>query len=260
LWDQAWKKANSGFHAAVNWAEKHKAEIAGVAVGLAVGVGCGLAIGWTGVGAVACGALAGAVGSMVTYALATPAKERSLGGLLLAGAIGAATGVIPFAGKFATPLVGAAVRQAGAKIAQGIARAAVQRAVGAVASKVGGGLGRAAAHSEGLSSGLKQLAEAHITETGDTVLGRYPGYIAKAQARDASYFDIGDAWNSLSPAERTGANNHFLDVIADRGDRVLLSTVKREIGNRGALPDEIKYLTRQRGYSWVNQWSLRPSG
>ena len=35
-----------------------------MAVGVVVGVGCGVAIGWTGVGAVACGALAGAAGSI----------------------------------------------------------------------------------------------------------------------------------------------------------------------------------------------------
>jgi hypothetical protein len=79
-WAQALNKAKSGFHTAVNWAEKHKAEIAGAAVGLAVGVGCGLAIGWNGVGAVACGVLAGAVASAVTYMIATPEKERSAGG------------------------------------------------------------------------------------------------------------------------------------------------------------------------------------
>ncbi|WP_162907046.1 LamG-like jellyroll fold domain-containing protein [Allorhizocola rhizosphaerae] len=49
-----------------NWIEEHKAEIAGFVVGAVVGIGCGALIGWTGVGAVACGALAGAAGSFVT--------------------------------------------------------------------------------------------------------------------------------------------------------------------------------------------------
>ena len=130
-WAQAWNKAKSGFHAAVNWAEQHKAEIAGAAVGLAVGIGCGVAIGWTGVGAIACGALAGAVGSMVTYALATPEKERSLGGLLVAGVIGAATGVIGAAiGMAAAPAVGAAARAVGSAIAKTAAGTAVSKAVG----------------------------------------------------------------------------------------------------------------------------------
>lgn len=41
-----------------------------------MGVGCGVAIGWTGVGAVAYGVLAGAVASAVTYMIATPEQER----------------------------------------------------------------------------------------------------------------------------------------------------------------------------------------
>ncbi|MCC8242701.1 polymorphic toxin-type HINT domain-containing protein [Saccharothrix luteola] len=48
-----------------DWIVAHKADIAGFGAGLLVGAGCGALIGWTGVGAVACGALAGAVGSVV---------------------------------------------------------------------------------------------------------------------------------------------------------------------------------------------------
>ena len=87
-----------------------------------------------------------------------------------------------------------------------------------------------------------------------------PNYIDKAQVLTASYFDIGDAWDALSPAERTAANNYFLDQIAARGDRVLLSTPKLQIQSGTALSNEIQYLTQQQGYVWVNQWSLRPGG
>ncbi len=45
---------------ATQFVEDHAAEITGFAVGAVVGIGCGAAIRWTGVGAVACGALAGA--------------------------------------------------------------------------------------------------------------------------------------------------------------------------------------------------------
>jgi RHS repeat-associated protein len=138
-WDQAWNKAKSGFHAAVNWAEQHKAEIAGVAVGIAVGVGCGVAIGWTGVGAVACGALAGAVGSMVTYALATPAKERSLGGLLVAGAIGAATGALTVGiGAKVAPLVGSAARSVARSFGGNVAHAVVGYLQGSLRAAIRG--------------------------------------------------------------------------------------------------------------------------
>ncbi len=133
-WNQAWNKANQGFKHAANWAEQHKAEIAGATVGLAVGIGCGVAIGWTGVGAIACGALAGAVASMVTYALATPEKERSVGGLLTAGLVGAVTGAAGgVIGRAAAPVVGAAARYAGARMASTAARVAVPKLTGGAA-------------------------------------------------------------------------------------------------------------------------------
>jgi RHS repeat-associated protein len=224
-WDQAWNKASSGFHTAVNWAEKHKAEIAGVAVGIAVGVGCGVAIGWTGVGAVACGALAGAVGSMVTYALATPAKERSLGGLLVAGAIGAATGALTVGiGAKVAPLVGAVARVAGAKIAQGVARTAVQRVVGASASaaaKIGGGsAGRAAEGADhlvlgkslGLESRAAQIGGRHLMNETD-----WQGAVTRA---------VGDPSTKISVA---------LDGVEGAGSTYgrVMSAVQRSASGRG---------------------------
>ncbi|GAA4233421.1 polymorphic toxin-type HINT domain-containing protein [Actinomadura meridiana] len=53
------------YQAASEFAQDHAAAIAGIATGVVVGAGCGALIGWTGVGAVACGALAGAAGALV---------------------------------------------------------------------------------------------------------------------------------------------------------------------------------------------------
>jgi len=119
---------------------------------------------------------------------------------------------------------------------------------------------RTARATGGLSGDVVRLAEGNLTTSGDTVLGHYPGYIEKANARGASYFDIGVAWDSLSATQRTAANNHFLEVVAARGDRILLSTPKTQIREGSALADEIQYLTTNHGYRWVNQWSLRPGG
>ena len=111
---------------------------------------------------------------------------------------------------------------------------------------------------------IKRLAEAHITDTGVTVLGRYHPltngvgqYIAKANKLKASYFDLGDVYKMLSPQQQKIANFHFLDIIAEKGDKVLLSVPKTKIPRGITLWDEVEYLTKEKGYHWVNQWSLQ---
>lgn len=112
--------------------------------------------------------------------------------------------------------------------------------------------------AKSLSTEIRALSEAHLTESGRTVLGHFPGYVEKAQARGASYFVIGDAWKGLNEADRWAANRHFLDKIASSGDQVLLSTAKTKIRPGSSLAREVQYLTQEKGYRWVNQWSLRP--
>lgn len=112
----------------------------------------------------------------------------------------------------------------------------------------------------GLSDDLVRLAEQNVRNSGDTVLGHFPGYIEKANARGASYFDIGDAWDGLTDAQRRAANHHFLDTVAGRGDRVLLSLPKTEVRPGSWLADELQHLTQEHGYRWVNQWALVPGG
>jgi Pretoxin HINT domain len=113
-------------------------------------------------------------------------------------------------------------------------------------------------HNTCISPAIKRLAESHITSSGDTVLGHFPGYVDKAKRLGASYFDIGPVWNTLSATQRWHANTHFLDVIAARGDRVLLSVPKYNIRPGSILEDEVSHLINNRGYQWVNQWALKP--
>jgi RHS repeat-associated protein len=106
---------------------------------------------------------------------------------------------------------------------------------------------------------INELAEMNINNSGRTVLGHYEpngGYISKAQKMNASYFDIGDIWNQMDKEERWAANTHFLDVIAGKGDQVYLSVPKQNIRPGSYLVDEINYLTKEKGYQWINQWSL----
>ncbi len=109
-----------------------------------------------------------------------------------------------------------------------------------------------------LPSNIKDISEANITNTGEAVLGHFPGYIDKANSRGASYFDIGDAWIELSDAQRWAANTHFLDKITAKGDQVNLSLPKTKVRPGSWLDEEIKYLIREKEYVWINQWSLKP--
>ena len=103
---------------------------------------------------------------------------------------------------------------------------------------------------------IAELAEANITNSGETVLGHFPGYIDKAKANGASFFDIGDVWNLLTPTQRWAANTHFLDKIASRGDQVLLSLPKSKVRPDSYLAKEIQYMINEKGFRWINQWSL----
>ncbi len=80
------------YKAAETWVKEHKAEIAGFVVGAVVGVACGVAIGWTGVGAVACGALAGAAGAWVTGAMQGKSGWDLVGDVAAGALFGGVTG------------------------------------------------------------------------------------------------------------------------------------------------------------------------
>jgi hypothetical protein len=74
------------------FAHDHAAAIVGGIAGIAVGLGCEAAIGWTGVGAVACGALGGAVGSFVTGYMNGQRGWDLAGTTLMGAAVGGITG------------------------------------------------------------------------------------------------------------------------------------------------------------------------
>ncbi|GAB3801169.1 RHS repeat-associated core domain-containing protein [Micromonospora zhanjiangensis] len=133
---------------AANWVDDHKAAIAGAAVGIVVGIGCGAAIGVTGVGAVACGALAGAAASMVQYAIETKVEHKgnfSLGGMLVQGAVGAVVGGVmgglgSIVGQGVKAGVSSLLSGAGAKAAAAAGKAALKKE----AAAIGNGLTRGA--------------------------------------------------------------------------------------------------------------------
>ena len=98
----------------------------------------------------------------------------------------------------------------------------------------------------------------YYSDTGEAVLGHFPGYLQKAEAKGASFFDLGDAWDSMTDAQRLAANQNFLDTVAAKGDQIFLSVPKRDIRPDSWLEWETDYLTESLGYQWINQWSLVP--
>ena len=107
---------------------------------------------------------------------------------------------------------------------------------------------------------LESLAEAHINNSGVTVLGNFErngyGYIEKAIEKGASYFHIAeDIWRTLSGTAQRYANNHFIDTIAEMGDKVLVTPSKNLIRNPSAAIDGIVRL-KELGYRWINQWLM----
>ncbi|BCJ52819.1 hypothetical protein Asp14428_42940 [Actinoplanes sp. NBRC 14428] len=121
-----------------NWVSDHKADIAGVVVGAVVGVGCGAAIGWTGVGAVGCGALAGAAGS-ITHDLVEGGHSVGdmAGNALLSGAIGGVTGgLMSVGGSALSAGVRSLVGGQGAQIARQAASSAAKAEVRNIASGI----------------------------------------------------------------------------------------------------------------------------
>ncbi|TAM62943.1 hypothetical protein [Mycobacterium sp.] len=110
---------------------------------------------------------------------------------------------------------------------------------------------------------LRAMSEAHLTGSGETVLGPYknpfggPSYIDLAQQRGASYFDIGDAWNSSTPVEQLAANQHVLDIAIANRDTIRLSTSIDSVLDNTYTAAELKYLM-EHGYQAADGYTLVP--
>ncbi len=140
------KKAHELAKNTVRWVAQHKAQIVGTLVTVGVGVGCGLLLGWTGVGAVACGGIAGFAGSFASGLVA----GKSLGQATMDGVVGGLTGALGGAiggalvGKVANGLLGeggSALARIGANALDGVVAGAVTGAgAGAYGSALSCGL------------------------------------------------------------------------------------------------------------------------
>jgi hypothetical protein len=84
---------------------------------------------------------------------------------------------------------------------------------------------------------------------GQTVIGKYPQYLQKAEELGANRFNIPmDIWNKMSAAERWAANKQFLDDAIRRGDEFILANPVTNINTVGGyFRRELEYLIQQ-GY------------
>ncbi|MDT5024223.1 MAG: hypothetical protein QOE61_649, partial [Micromonosporaceae bacterium] len=132
-----------------SWVSDHKADIAGFVAGAVVGVGCEAAIGWTGVGAVACGFAAGAVGSVVHDMVEGGHSVGDMAGdAVIGGFIGGVTGgVFSVAGRALSAGVRSLVSGEGAQVARQAAVGAGKTEAKNISSGLAKAVGKGCTHS-----------------------------------------------------------------------------------------------------------------
>ncbi|WP_255801408.1 endonuclease [Mycobacteroides abscessus] len=114
-----------------------------------------------------------------------------------------------------------------------------------------------------MSPELRGLAEQHLTGSGETVLGPFkpetggPSYIEVAKQHGASYFDIGEAWNSATPTQQLAANQHVLDTAIANRDTIKLSVPFYEIRPDTYTGAELRYI-QEHGYQRINDTTFAP--
>lgn len=110
---------------------------------------------------------------------------------------------------------------------------------------------------------LRAMSEAHLTGSGETVLGPFnpagggPSYIQVADDRGASYFSLGDAWNSFTPTEQLAANQHVLDMAIANRDKITLSVPFYRVSPDTYTAAELRYL-EEHGYRRIGDNTLMP--
>jgi hypothetical protein len=117
-----------------------------------------------------------------------------------------------------------------------------------------------------MSPHLQVLAEQHLTGSGETVLGPFapvsggPSYIDVAKDAQASYFDIGDAWNTSTPTQQLAANQHVLDIAIANRNTIKLSVPYYEIRPDTYTGAELRYIQKN-GYQRIDDTTfVLPNG
>ncbi|WP_306210198.1 polymorphic toxin-type HINT domain-containing protein [Actinoplanes sp. RD1] len=152
----------SGVQKAGDWVVDHKAEIIGGIAGAVVGIGCGALIGVTGVGAVACAAAGGAVGSLVTDLVEGGKGWKEMAAdALLGGTIGAVLGPLSSVGGSAISGAARGLLSGGVREALSVSGSAATSALKSFGSRqVGGVVGKALANRSAGSAGREAVESA----------------------------------------------------------------------------------------------------
>lgn len=187
------------WHATVHWAQKHPTLVSTV-VSVAVGIGCEAAIGVTGVGAVACGAVAGAVASAVSYGLTCSAAHNcNVKDLAVETAVGAVTGAVGGA-------LGVAAG-AGSKLVVGAAKNLMRKAVTRGAEK---------AADDVAESGASRAASCVIPHS---FIGTTPVLMANGDSKPIDQIQPGDEVANNQHGDTTLRRHRVDKVIVTRTDR-----------------------------------------
>ncbi|MFD6141189.1 RHS repeat-associated core domain-containing protein, partial [Promicromonospora sp. NPDC060271] len=207
--------------------KKHQAAIIGGVAGAVVGIGCGVAIGWTGVGAVACGVLGGAVAGAVSNLWRTKVQKTepfSWKSFLGETALGAASGLIGggalgWAARRFAPTATAAASNA----IRGVASAAAQRAsniAAATAARVKQSQAAAAAKAtaQRISSAVSNMKQ-RLTGSGCSFAGSTGVLMADGTVKAIDQIKPGDEVLATDPetgkkvAKRVEATHGHDDVV-----------------------------------------------
>jgi hypothetical protein len=110
------------------------------------------------------------------------------------------------------------------------------------------GAARSERRVEHITTEHLRAAEANLTSSGVAIIGHHPGYTQAAKDAGASFFDIGPLWDQLSVPQRKAANDHFLDIVAQRRDTVVIWTPPSQRRSSSALQDETNRLINEKNY------------
>jgi hypothetical protein len=78
-----------------------------------------------------------------------------------------------------------------------------------------------------------------------------------AEHTGASYFDIGDAWNTSTPTQQLAANQHVLDTAITNRDTIKLSVPYYEIRPDTYTGAELRYI-QEHGYQRIDDTTFVP--